>query len=95
MLGPFINRNSDLSGTESCYISVRTHQQSRVESHESCRVMSLVATCSILISQTPVTVGDGCYLEEEMDVEKVTLLAKDHEEIYDTSLCEHRNRVLH
>jgi ribulose kinase len=27
-----------------------------------------------------------------MDVEKLILLMKDHEAIYDTSRCEHRNR---
>jgi hypothetical protein len=35
---------------------------------------------------------DGCYLEEEMDVEKLILLEKDHEAIFDASRCEHRNR---
>jgi ribulose kinase len=34
---------------------------------------------------------DGCYLEEEMDVEKL-ILVKDHEAIVDASRCEHRNR---
>ena len=28
-----------------------------------------------------------------MDVEKLILLVKDHEAIYDASRCEHRNRV--
>jgi hypothetical protein len=51
-------------------MAVRTHQQSRVESHESCRVKSLVAACYIFISQTLVIGRDVCYLEEEMDVEK-------------------------
>jgi hypothetical protein len=32
-----------------------------------------------------VIVPDGWYLEEEMDVEKLTLLVKDHEAIYDAS----------
>jgi hypothetical protein len=50
--------------------AVRTHQQSRVKSHESCRVKSLDAAYSIFISQTLVIWRDGCYLEEEMDVEK-------------------------
>ena len=31
---------------------------------------------------------------EEMDVEKLIRLVKDHEAIYDASRCEHRNRVL-
>jgi len=31
---------------------------------------------------------------DEMDVEKLILLVKDHEAIYDASRCEHRNRVL-
>jgi ribulose kinase len=35
---------------------------------------------------------DGCYLEEEMDVEKLILLVKDHEAIVDASRCEHRNQ---
>jgi hypothetical protein len=34
---------------------------------------------------------DGCYLEEEMYVEKLILLVKD-EAIVDASRCEHRNR---
>ena len=71
--------------------AVRTHQQSRVESHESCRVKSLDAACSIFVSQTLVIGRDG-YLEEEMDVEKLILLVQDHEAIFDASLCEHRNR---
>jgi len=74
---------------------LRSVQTSRVESHESCRVMSLDAACSIFVSQTQLIGHDGCYLEEEMDVEKLILLVKDHEAIYDASRCEHRNRVLH
>ena len=35
---------------------------------------------------------DGRYVGEEMDVEKLILLVKDHEEIFDASRCEHRNR---
>ena len=35
---------------------------------------------------------DGYYFEEEMDVEKLILLVKDHEAIFDVSRCEHRNR---
>ena len=67
-------------------------ESSRVESHESCRVKSLDAACSIFVSLTIVIGRDGCYFEEEMDVEKLILLAKDHEEIFDASRCEHRNR---
>jgi len=37
---------------------------------------------------------DGCYLEEEMGAEKLILLVKNHEAIYDASRCEHRYRVL-
>jgi hypothetical protein len=37
-------------------------------------------------------VRDGWYLLEEMDVEKLILLVKDHEAIFDASRCEHRNR---
>jgi hypothetical protein len=36
---------------------------------------------------------DGWYLQEEMGVEKLNLLVKDHEEIYDASRCEQWNRV--
>jgi hypothetical protein len=39
-----------------------------------------------------VIVRDGWYLFEEMDVEKLILLVEDHEAIFDTSHCEHRNR---
>jgi len=70
-------------------------ESSRVASHESCRVKSLNAACSIFVSQTLVIGRDGCYLQEEMDVEKLILLVKGHEAIYDASRCEHRNRVLH
>ena len=69
-------------------------ESSRVDSHESCPVKSLDATCSIFV-QTLVIGRDGCYLEEEMDVEKLILLVKDHEAIDDVLRCEHRNRVLH
>ena len=69
-------------------------ESSRVESRESCRVKSLDAACSIFVSQTLVIGRDGCYLEEEMDAEKLILLVKDHEAIYDVSRCEHGNRVL-
>jgi len=43
--------------------AVRTHQQNRVASHESCRVKSLDAACFIFVSQTPVIGWDwinGC-----------------------------------
>jgi len=36
--------------------------------------------------------SDGCYLEEEMDMEKRILLVKDHEVIFDASRCKQRNR---
>jgi len=62
---------------------------------ESSRVKSLDAACSIFASQTLMIGRDGCYLVEEMDVEKLVRLVKDHEAIYDASRCEHRNRVLH
>jgi hypothetical protein len=35
---------------------------------------------------------DGCYLEEETDVEKLILLVRDNEAIVDASRCVHRNR---
>ena len=37
-------------------------------------------------------VHDRWYLLQEMDVEKLILLVKDHEAIFDTSRCEHQNR---
>jgi hypothetical protein len=39
-------------------------------------------------------VRDGCYLEEEMDVEKFILLVKDHEAIYDASSPTNYNGIL-
>ena len=51
----------------------------------SCQVKSLGAACSIFVSQTLVIGHVGCYLEEEMDVEKLIILVKDHEAIYDAS----------
>jgi hypothetical protein len=63
---------------------------SRVKSSHT----SLDATRSIFVSQTLVIGRDGCYLEEEMDAEKLILLVKDHEAIYDASHCEHGNRFL-
>jgi hypothetical protein len=44
------------------------------------------------VNQTLVIVRDGCYLEEEMDVEKLILLVKNHDAIYNASRYEHRNR---
>jgi hypothetical protein len=49
-----------------------------VQSHESCRIKSLVAACYIFVSKTLVIGRDGCYLEEEMDVEKLILLVNDY-----------------
>ena len=46
-------------------------ESSRVESYESCRVMSLDSACSTFVSQILVIVRDGCHLEEEKDVEKL------------------------
>jgi len=46
-------------------------ESSLVQSHESCRVKSLDAACSIFVNQTLVIGRDGCYIEEEMDVEFV------------------------
>ena len=68
---------------------VHTSRESRVESHESCWVKSLDASCFIFVSQTPVIRRDG-----KNDVEKLIVLVKDHEAIYDASRCEHRNRFL-
>ena len=42
--------------------AVHTHQQSRVESHEYCRVKSLDATCSVFVSQTLVIRRGDCCL---------------------------------
>jgi hypothetical protein len=39
-------------------------------------------------------VCDGCYLEEEMDVEKLILLVKDHEVIYDASFVTKHNGII-
>jgi len=60
-----------------------------MESHETCLVKSLDVACFIFISQTRVFGRDGCCLEEEMDVEKLILLVKDHETIYDALRCKH------
>jgi len=68
-------------------------ESSRIESHESCCVKSLDVAYFIFISQTRVIGRDGCCLEEEMDVEKLILLVKDHEAIYNASRCEHRNQA--
>ena len=67
----------------------RTHQQSRVESLESCRVKSLDAACFIFVSHTPVIGHDG-----RNGCRETYSLMKDHEAIYDASRCEHRNSVL-
>jgi len=72
--------------------AVRTHQQSRVESHESCRVKSLDAACFNFVSKILVIVRDGCHLEEEMDVVRLIFVVKDHEAIFNAWCCEHRNR---
>jgi len=65
---------------------------SRVESHGSCRVKSLDAACSIFVSQALVIGRGGCCLAEKMDIEKLILLVKDHEAIFNASRCDHRNR---
>jgi len=67
-------------------------ESSRLESHESCRVKGFDAACSLFVSQTLGIRRDGCYLEEEMDVEKLIFLVNDHETIFDASRFEHRNR---
>ena len=59
---------------------------------ESSRVTSLDAACSVFISQTLVIGPGGHCLAENMDIEKFILLVKDHEAIFDTSRCDHRNR---
>jgi len=69
--------------------AVGTCQQSRVESHDSCRVTCLDTASSLFVSQTLMIERDGC---QEMDVEKLILLVKDHEAIFDASRFEHRNR---
>jgi hypothetical protein len=43
------------------------------------------------LRQTPAIGLDGCCFEEEMDVEKVIFLVKNHEETSDVSRCEYRN----
>ena len=68
---------------------LRCVHTSRVASRESCRVKSLDAVCSIFVRHTLVIERDGYYFEEEMDVEKLILLVKDHEAIFDASRCEH------
>ena len=74
--------------------AVRTHQQSRVESSHKSLAESRVLMPHVLFSSVRLLVigRDGCYLEEEMDVEKLILLVKDYEETLDASRCEHRNR---
>ena len=81
------------SRVESSRVESSLVESSRVESHDSCRVNSLDAACSIFAR---LVIGhDGCCLEEEMDVEMLILLVRDLEAIYDVSRCEHRNCVLH
>ena len=63
-------------------------ESSRVESHESCRVKSLDTACFIFVRL------QWSGVTEEMDVEKLILLVKDHGAIYKASRCEQRNRVL-
>ena len=62
-------------------------QSNRVQSHESCRVKSLDPASSIFVSQALVIGRDGCYLEEQMYVEKLILLVEDHEAVFDASRC--------
>jgi ribulose kinase len=39
-------------------------------------------------------IGRGdCCLAENMDIEKLIVLVKDHEAIFDASRCDHRDRV--
>jgi len=95
-----VQSDSQRRGSDSvAYLQWQPRQCVHTSRVESSRVelghMSLDAACSIFVSQTLVIGRDSCCLEEEMDVEKLILLVKDHEEIYDSSRCEHGNRVVH
>jgi len=65
---------------------------SNVEYHETCRVKSLDAACFIFVSRDPWSSMTNVVLLWEMNVERSIPLVKDHQAMYDTSHCEHRNR---
>jgi hypothetical protein len=70
--------------------AVRTHQQGRVESNHKSLAESRILMPHALISSVRLQWSGGT---EEMDVEKLILLVKDHVAIYDASSCEHRYRA--
>jgi hypothetical protein len=70
--------------------AVRTHQQSRIESSPTSLAESKFWMPHALFSSVRLQWSG---VMEEMDVEKLILLSKDHEAIYDASRCERRNRV--
>jgi hypothetical protein len=71
--------------------AVRTHQQSRVQSSHTSLAESRFLMPPASFSSVRLQWSGGT---EEMDVEKLILLVKDHEKIYDASRYEYRNRVL-
>lgn len=68
---------------------MRAHQHCRVESHESRRRMFRLSDSSGARWSVGMTFA---ILSQEMDVEKMILLAQDHQAIYDVSRCEHGYR---
>ena len=59
--------------------AVPTHQQSRVKSSPTSLAEPTVLMTHVPFSSVSLVIGrDGCYLEEEIDVEKLILLVKEY-----------------
>jgi hypothetical protein len=71
---------------------IRAHRQRQVESHESCRVDSIGATCFIFVSRITGIGCYGCYFAFGNGRRKVILLVQVHQAICDASHCDQRKR---
>ena len=67
-------------------------ESSPVQSHESCRVKSLYAACSISVSHTPAICLTAAILRNKLIWKNLIVFVKNQEEIFDASRCEHRTR---
>ena len=71
---------------------MRLHRHRQVESHESCRVDSIGATCFSFVSRITGIGCDGCYFAFGNGCRKVILLVQVHQAICDASYCDQRKR---
>jgi len=72
----------------------RAHRQRQVESHESCRVDSIGATCFVFVSRITGIGCAGCYCAFGNGCTEVILLVQVHQAICDASQCEQRTETV-